>query len=116
MPHFMVPLGAIFGWQELILWGTRSGIKLTNGTGNGMGQYVLQTSDGGYAIAGQSAGGFWLIKTDDAGNVQWNRTYKEQEVSMAYSIIQTIDGGYALAGYTNFMRRSSGGGSLARKN
>jgi hypothetical protein len=42
---------------------------------------LVQASDGGYAIAtsvtiiGSSHNGFWLAKTDDLGNMQWNRTY-----------------------------------------
>ena len=42
---------------------------------------VIQTSDGGYAIAGSTytsdAGGydFWFVKTDSSGNQLWNKTY-----------------------------------------
>jgi len=73
---------------------------------------VIQTSDGGYAIAGWAqsfgAGGhdFWLIKTDQIGNMQWNQTYGGAYDDNAYSVIQTSDGGYAIAGGTS----SSGAG------
>jgi len=68
---------------------------------------VIQTSDGGYALAGQISGGAstswsieaWLVKTDASGNVQWNKTYGGTGNEYAYSIIKTSDGGYALAGY-----------------
>lgn len=41
---------------------------------------VLQTSDGGYLIVGftepsGSDSDFWLVRTDDEGNVEWDRTY-----------------------------------------
>jgi hypothetical protein len=67
---------------------------------------VVQTSDGGFAVAGESVrprvgSAFWLVKTDSAGNEQWNKTYKEVVgYESAQSVVQTGDGGYALAGYT----------------
>jgi len=67
---------------------------------------LVQTSDGGYALAGYTkmygAGGadFWLVKTDPAGNIQWNNTFGGTGDEVARSVIQTSDGGYALAGYT----------------
>jgi hypothetical protein len=70
------------------------------------GYAVVQTNDGGYAIAGYTgsygAGGddYWLVKTDSAGNVQWNQTYGGANSESAYSVVQTSDGGYALAGWT----------------
>jgi len=68
---------------------------------------MVQTSDGGYAIAGYTtsfgAGSydFWLIKTDANGNVEWNQTYGGAHMESAYALVETSDGGYALAGVTN---------------
>ena len=51
------------------------------GTGDDSGGYVFQTADGGFVLIGQTnsfgAGGYdvWVIKTDTAGNMQWNKTY-----------------------------------------
>jgi hypothetical protein len=66
---------------------------------------VFQTSDGGYAIVGiiESFGNgdrsFWLVKTDSAGNMEWNKTYTLSGVGdWCHSVIQTKDGGYVLAG------------------
>ncbi|MFQ6068422.1 MAG: CARDB domain-containing protein [Candidatus Bathyarchaeia archaeon] len=68
---------------------------------------VVQTSDGGYAMAGLTwsfgvAGpDFWLVKVDSSGNMQWDKTYGGSSDDGAYSVVQTSDGGYAIAGYTN---------------
>jgi len=43
---------------------------------------------------------FWLIKTDAAGNMEWNQTYGGTRYDYASSVVQTSDGGYALAGTT----------------
>ena len=82
------------------------------GPGGDYAYSVVQTGDGGYALGGwtNSFGGsadFWLVKTDSAGNVQWNQTYGGPDADVASSMIQARDGGYALAGYTV----SSGAGS-----
>jgi hypothetical protein len=69
------------------------------------GRSVVQTTDGGYAIAGYTesygAGNddFWLVKTDAYGIAQWNQTYGGTTTDMAHSLVQTTDGGYAIAGY-----------------
>jgi hypothetical protein len=76
------------------------------GTGMDFGVHVLQTAEGGYAIIGYTnsfgagANDFWLVKTDVAGNMQWNQTYGGKDADEGWSLIQTSDGGYALAGNT----------------
>ena len=65
---------------------------------------VVQTNDGGYALTGNSGianwrGDFWLVKTDAAGKMLWNRQYGGNfEEFGSYSLVQLSDGGYALAG------------------
>jgi hypothetical protein len=67
---------------------------------------VIQTTDGGFAIAcntnsfGGGASDFWLIKTDASGNMEWNQTYGGPESDVATALVQTFDGGYAIVGYT----------------
>jgi hypothetical protein len=66
---------------------------------------VIQTSDGGYALAGEtwissSRCAFWLVKTDSSGNMQWSHTYGGAYEDYASSVIQTSDGGYAIVGTT----------------
>jgi hypothetical protein len=67
---------------------------------------LVQTKDGGFALAGYTysfgAGyaDFWLVRTDASGDVLWNKTYGGTNYDAAFSMVQTSDGGYALAGYT----------------
>ncbi len=81
--------------------------KTYGGTGNDWANSVQQTPDNGYIIAGgtnsSGRGGydFWLVKTDSAGNEQWDKTYGGIHDEDAFSIQQTSDGGYVVAGWTN---------------
>ena len=75
---------------------------------------LVVTSDGGYALAGftgplRGLTDFWLVKTDEFGNMQWNRTYGGEDTDVACSLVVTSDGGYALAGSTEFPPPSSKG-------
>ena len=63
-----------------------------------------QTADGGYIMAGYTAGyrcDFYLVKTDASGNLEWEQTIGGVEDELAYSIEQTADGGYIIAGETS---------------
>ena len=61
---------------------------------------VIQTSDGGYAVLGETHYDFWLVKTDSDGRHEWNTTFGGTSNEYAVSLIQTDDSGYVLAGYT----------------
>jgi len=67
---------------------------------------VQPTSDGGYVIAGESESfgpGIWsvyVVKTDSAGEVEWNKTYGGANYDFPYAIRQTTDGGYIVGTYT----------------
>jgi hypothetical protein len=93
--------------------GTMQWNKTYGGTNVDYALALVQTVDGGYALAGETqsfgAGGwdFWLIKTDSAGNMKWNKTYGGTSDDWARSLVQTADGGYVLAGWT----KSFGAGS-----
>ena len=82
------------------------------GTSYDQAESLVETSDGGYAIAGfthcfgAGEADFWLVKVDSEGNMEWNKTYGGPDYEWARSLIETSDGGYALAGYT----RSFGAG------
>jgi hypothetical protein len=62
---------------------------------------LVQTSDGGFAIAGSTEKDFYtdgmlLVKTDANGQHEWNTTL--WGTKGAYSLIQASDGGFVLAG------------------
>ena len=72
---------------------------------------VKQTKDRGFIIVGytnsndgdvtNNHGGtdWWVVKLDNSGNIQWQRTYGGTGNDQCGGIEQTIDGGYILAGY-----------------
>ncbi len=86
--------------------GKESWEKTFGGTGEDIGNAVLQTEDGGYIVAGytKSFGAgqkdFWLIKTDSKGKETWAKTIGGASNDAGYSIAMTDDGGYILTGET----------------
>src|SRR4030095_12871781 len=75
------------------------------GTANDYAASIIQTADGGYAVAGatQSFGAgdydMYIVKLDAGGTLQWRRTAGGTFEDQAFSIIQTTDGGFAVAGF-----------------
>jgi hypothetical protein len=66
---------------------------------------VVQTSDGGYLIGGStrsygSSEEAFLVKTDAAGELEWQNYFGGASDESASSAIQTSDGNYLLVGYT----------------
>lgn len=71
---------------------------------------IQQTTDNGYIIAGysNSANGditgnhgsedFWIVKLDQSGTLQWQKSLGGSDKDSAYSIQQTSDGGYITIG------------------
>ena len=98
------------GTDVLLVKMDASGNQLWNktygGTGDDFGRSLVQTSDGGFAIAGSTwtidgfDGGIFLVKTDASGNQLWNKTYGGSNPDEGFSVVQTSDGGFAMAGYT----------------
>jgi hypothetical protein len=74
------------------------------GSGYDYANSLIETSDGGYLLAGNTGlwlveSKIWIIKTDEQGNIEWDKRYGGREQSGANSVVKTSDGGYALAGY-----------------
>lgn len=73
---------------------------------------ILQTTDGGYLLGGVSFsdasgaklennrgnGDIWVIKTDQDGNIQWQKTYGGSDNDHLAHAITTSDGGYIICG------------------
>ena len=50
---------------------------------------VVESTDGGYALAGYTGYDFWLVKTDEFGSMEWNQTYGGEWSDFAYSLIES---------------------------
>jgi hypothetical protein len=76
---------------------------------------IEQTKDGGYVLGGYSnssqsgektdsnigTGDYWIVKIDDIGGIEWQRTYGGNGDNQLYVIHQTQDGGYIAGGNSN---------------
>ncbi|MBL7914794.1 MAG: T9SS type A sorting domain-containing protein [Bacteroidia bacterium] len=76
---------------------------------------LRQTNDGGYILGGWSDSNisgdktensngswdYWIVKTDNLGNIEWQNTIGGSSYDYLYSVQQTTDGGYILGGYSN---------------
>ena len=79
-----------------MLWNQTYGEEPLN-----IGRSLIQCSDGGFAIAGESGSWMyfprspWLVRTDENGTLLWNATYS---TGYAHSVVQCADGGFGIAG------------------
>ncbi|HZG00498.1 MAG TPA: hypothetical protein VEY71_05820, partial [Chitinophagales bacterium] len=78
----------------------------TSATNGCTGKAAIQTSDGGYAVTGQSTGfpsyiDVFLMKTDASGNMLWFKTYGTGDLftidDTGHDVQQTNDGGFVIA-------------------
>lgn len=74
-----------------------------------------QTNDGGYIMGGYSnspksgdksdanigMGDYWIIKINDSGKIEWQKTYGGNGDNQLYVIHQIEDGGYVIGGNSN---------------
>ncbi len=76
------------------------------GSGSEDGYSVIQTSDGGYLLGGDTtsfgnASQMYIVKTDANGNEEWSNDFGSGVGESAYEVIQTSDDGYLVGGYTS---------------
>jgi len=83
------------------LWSKTYGFPLQD-----YGEDIVQTSDGGYMIAGRSystvypeSGDAWVLKTDSNGDTTWTRKYGGNDEDSFFAAVETEDG-YMFAGQT----------------
>jgi hypothetical protein len=86
--------------------------KTYGGTENESPRKIIKTYDGGYILFGYthsvngdvtgSHGGFdwWIVKTDNMGNLLWQKCYGGSGTDYAVDIKQTSDGGFICIGET----------------
>jgi hypothetical protein len=94
------------------------------------GWYVIQTTDGGYVLCGNSQVStdpfdMYIVKLDSTGVLQWTQKVGGANGEWAYSIVQSSDGSYLAAGFTGsygaggqdmyIVKLSSGGNFLWSK-
>ena len=82
------------------------------GNANDYCQSIKQTIDGGYILGGWSAsfisgdkseinyGGhdYWVVKTDESGSIQWDKTIGGSDYEALYSLLQIADREFILGG------------------
>ncbi|MGB4087344.1 hypothetical protein [Methanothrix sp.] len=87
-----------------LIWDRTFG-GFVHSSGDG-GWSVDETDDGGYIATGytQSKGNgrkdLWLLRTDDKGDLLWDRSYGGAGDDVGLSVLQSRDGGFIVAGRT----------------
>ncbi len=81
-------------------------IRTVGSFGDDYGNSIIQTSDGGYIIVGETnsfGAGEWdiyIIRLDSVGNVQWTKTLGGSGIDYGRRIIETMDKNYIVLGET----------------
>ncbi len=90
-----------------ILWQNALG-----GSFNDRALSIQETLDAGYIVAGYSNSidgdvtgnhgfnDYWIVKLNNLGNLQWQKSLGGSAADVANSIQQTLDGGYIVSGYS----------------
>ncbi len=84
-----------------LLWSKQYG-----GDSTDFGYDVQTTTDGGFIIVGSTTSGLasqqvYLVKTDSAGTIEWEKKFGGTGKEDGKTVRQTYDGGYIIAGSTN---------------
>jgi hypothetical protein len=86
--------------------------KTYGGTGHDKARSIIQTPDGGYIVAGESASNdgdvsvnkgqsdYWVVKLNFEGKIEWEKSYGGSTIDEGYTILNARDGGYLVYGQT----------------
>ena len=81
--------------------------QIFGGLGSDLGSSGHQTVDGGFIFTGTEETNnnsfnldIWLIKTDENGNIEWDKNYDLSDEDHGLSVQQTQDSGYIITGGT----------------
>ena len=103
-------IGSLHAQAPDTLW-----TRMFGSQGSEYGACVHQTGDEGYIITGStnpfepdSSCDLYLLKTDDTGNLLWERTYGDSLWECGRHVEPALDGGYIIVGETE----SYGGGEM----
>ena len=108
--YIALGLTTSYGHGNFDLWlikltadGTEQWNKTIGGTSNDEPKRFTKTVDDGYVIVGQTdaddgMGDLWVVKTDEDGDVLWQKTYGDSDV-MEYGVcVKTVSNGYIVLG------------------
>lgn len=98
--------------KGIIGWNTLMGGSTAGGAPSNLATDIVQTTDGGYAVAAHTTASavgnvtnvnhgesdYWIIKLDFRGYILWNKLFGGNKMDKAYSILQTADEGLVIAG------------------
>lgn len=103
--------GSLAGRNVWLVKTSREGVlqwmNTFGGSSDDEGYSVVQTNDGGFAVAGYTssfgAGGkdVYLVRTDSLGNQLWSANFGGAQDDEGYSLLQTSDGGFLIAGVSS---------------
>ena len=88
--------------------------KTIGGSKNDILTALQQTNDGGYIVGGYSfsdasgektqnskgSADYWVVKLDNKGNIEWDKTIGGKSFDDLFALQQTSDSGYILGGYS----------------
>ncbi len=100
--------------------------KTYGGSGDDRGRSIIQTQDGGFALLGYTSSSdgdvsmnngfrdFWLLKTDNLGNLVWEKSYGFSGADEGTKIIETSDNHLLISGIIDVT--ASGGAGIFGRN
>ncbi|RPI17286.1 MAG: T9SS C-terminal target domain-containing protein [Ignavibacteriae bacterium] len=99
---FTLSFGSPPGYYDMYVVKLDSGGSLQwsssiGSTGNDLAYSIVQSSDGGYAVAGSYLKQFCIVKLNSDGTLQWSKIM--DGIGYCISLIRTADNGYAMTGY-----------------